>query len=543
MRPADFLMYTILIGASMALAAIIWNYYKGLRKAPRDMWLLFLFKIVEYTGSAAMNMTVVLWLSRDCGLGDVAAGSFISGWSILLSVMGMFSGALVDAVGLRKTQIISVLLLIFARVMFTFLTNPTLVFVFGFIPMGIGFAIVGPLVSVAIKRFTTKEGAALGFGLFYVLMNCGYAMGGMMFDWIRGHFASRDAATGKLIDENAGTMLLGHHFSTYQLMFVFGACATLISLTIAFFLREGVRVNDNGDIVIDPPKASESWVDTVKNAAVQTGRTMKATASERYFWTFMGMLSITLFVRFVFFHFQYTFPKYGLRVLGDGAKIGSIYGVLNPVLIVFLVPIVAYLTKKVSSYKMMIVGATVSSFACFIGVIPSSVFAHVTNSVLGELVFVKWLRMAPDMAALMQNPPTTSYWPLIFMVTVFTVGESIWSPRLMQFTAEIAPKGREGSYIALAVLPFFVSKFFVGPLSGWLVKTYTPLNEAGKAMSFYPNHQMVWVWIGGMAILTPIGLLVFHKLFTHTNADTGGATTPEKAALADVAAAEEAENP
>jgi MFS family permease len=514
MRTADFVMYTVLIGAVLALSAIVWNYYKGLRKAPRDMWLLFIYKIVEYSAYAAMNMAVILWLSADCGLSDIAAGSFVSGWSIFLSIVGMLAGPLVDTIGLRKTQIFSVVLLIASRVVFSFVTHPVLVFIFGFIPLAIGFAIVAPLISVAIKRFTTKEGAALGFGLFYVLMNLGYAAGGVFFDWIRGFYAVRDAA-GKIVNENAGTAILGWHFSTYQVIFVFGVAATLVSLVISFFLRDGVRVNEQGEVVVDPPVKSGSGMEALKKAAKETGTIIATTAREKYFWIFMSMLGILLPVRFVFFHFHYTFPKYGLRVLGEGAKIGSIYGVLNPVLIVFLVPLVAYFTKKVSSYRMMIVGAAVSSLACFIAVMPAEWFVHFNNSLLGELVFVKWLGFAPSLDALVQNPPTAAYWPLIFMILVFTVGEAIWSPRLMQFTAEIAPKGREGTYIALAVLPFFVAKFFVGPLSGWLVKTYTPLDEAGKAMAHYPNHGMVWWWIGGMAVFTPIGLLVFRKLFSH----------------------------
>ena len=83
----------------------------------------------------------------------------------------------------------------------------------------------------------------------------------------------------------------------------------------------------------------------------------------------------------------------------------------------------------------------------------------------------------------------------------------------MQFTAEIAPKGKEGTYISLSVLPFFFAKFFVAPLSGWLVSSYVPLDEAGKIASSYPNHHMVWVIIGGMALVTPIGLLVLRPFF------------------------------
>ncbi len=154
---------------------------------------------------------------------------------------------------------------------------------------------------------------------------------------------------------------------------------------------------------------------------------------------------------------------------------------------------------------------------------------------------MKWLGFVPDMAALAQNAPTAAYWPLIFMILVFTIGEAIWSPRLMQFTAEIAPKGREGTYIALAVLPFFVAKFFVGPLSGWLVKTYTPLSEAGKALPHYANHAMVWWWIGGMAVFTPVGLLLFRKLFNQTPVVSDEATVPEKMAEGEVKAAEDSE--
>lgn len=521
MTAANAITTTLLIGAALALVAIIWNYAKGLRDSPRDMWLLFGYKFVEYSAYAAMNMSVSLWLSKDCRLGDVAAGSFISAWSICLSVMGMFAGALVDAIGIRKTMIISVVFLIFARLVFAFVTQPLWVFVFGFMPLAVGFAIVAPVISVAIKRYTTKEGSALGFGLFYVVMNIGYAVGGLFFDWIRGALGSKDDA-GKVLDENAGMFLLGHHFSTYQMIFLVGLAATAVSLVITWFIRDGVEMTDEGEVVIRPPERAGSAIDAVIKGAADTGRLLWTTVKERFFWVFMGLLTMTLFVRFVFFHFHYTFPKYGIRVLGEGAKIGTIYGVLNPVLIVFLVPLVAMFTKKTSSYKMMIWGSAVSSLSCFIAVLPPEWFAGLTNTVLGELVFLNALGMAKDMNALMAAPPVPEYWSLIIFISVFTIGEAIWSPRLMQFTAEVAPKGKEGTYIALSVLPFFVAKFFVGPMSGMLLNAYTPVDAAGKALADYPHHHMVWVWIGGMAVLSPIGLLVFRNWFLRNTAHHDG---------------------
>ncbi len=530
MSLADFLTYSILIGGVISLVMIIWSYIKGLKESPRDMWFLFIYKFIEYSAYGAMNIAIILWLSRDCGLGDVMAGSYIAAWSMMLSVVAMVAGALVDTIGIRRTLVISVVFLLVSRFFMSWLTNPAAVFILGFVPMAIGFAIVGPLVSVAIKRYTTKEGAALGFGLFYVIMNIAYAVGGFFFDWIRDFYGARDAA-GKIIDENAGTMLFGMHFSTYQMIFIFGLGATAISFIVLFLIRDGVEIGDDDKVVYKPIKQYGSGTEAIKSAAKETWQLISSVIREKYFWIFIGLLSLTLFVRFIFFHFHYTFPKYGVRVLGEGAKIGSIYGVLNPVLVIYLVPLVAYFTKKTSSYKMMIIGSTVSALSCFIAALPAGWFEPLTNSVLGEMIFVRWLGMADSLPELMKSPPVVEYWPLIFFITAFTVGEAIWSPRLMQFTAEIAPKGREGTYIALSVLPWFAAKFVVGPMSGLLVGAYTPVDEAGKSLAPYTDHHMVWIWIGGMAVFSPIGLLLFRKWF-HKQTEARALEDAEKEASA-----------
>lgn len=507
----DVIAWGIVVAALLGLGFIIWSYKDLYTMCPREMWLLFLYKFIEYTAYAWMNMAIILWLSADCGLGDIAAGSYISGWSMMLSLMAMVAGALVDTIGIKKTLYISIVFLLISRFFMSFITDPVVIFVLGFLPLAIGFAIVGPLVSVAIKMFTTKEGAALGFGLFYIVMNIAYAVGGKAFDWFRDVYAQHDAA-GKVINENFGAVIFGHHFTTYQLMFVYGFFATCISLVVILFIRDGVEVTEEG-VKIEPIQPKGTGLGAIQNAAIKTVQMIKSVMFSKYFWIFMGMLSLTLFVRFIFFHFHYTFPKYGIRVLGEGAKIGNIYGVLNPVMIVYLVPIVAFFTKKVSSYKMMIVGSIVSALSCFIVAIPTVHFEWLTESVLGELIFINWLGMANNMQELMANPPIPDYWPLLLFIFVFTIGEAIWSPRLMQFTAEIAPKGKEGTYIALSVLPFFLAKFFVGPMSGILLNAYTPVDEAQKPLSSYPDHSMIWVWIGATAILTPVGLLLFRKLF------------------------------
>jgi dipeptide/tripeptide permease len=486
----------------------------ALKGSPKELWFLYAAKVVEYSAYGGANLAFVLFLSADVGLSDQQAGSYIGVWSMLVTIATILVGAVCDAIGIKRTLILGTLLLLFARVFMPLSDSLLWVTLLSFVPIALGTAIVGPVLSVGIKRFTTSEGAALGFGLFYTLMNVGWAAGGLIFDGIR-----------TALGEHAmvAIPLLGGEMSTYQVIFTASLVLTIPTLLLVLFMREGVERMDDGSIVVTPaaPRAEGTmWHATavvMKKAAADTGRIFGKAVSERAFWVFIFLLAIPVPVRMVFFHFHYTFPKYGIRVLGDGVKIGNIYSVLNPVLIVLLVPVIAALTKKVSSYRMMSIGTAVSAGAVFLAALPPSLYEPLMGTWLADLVFNTWLGVPV-------GQQTPLFFVMIVYVMVFTVGEAIWSPRLLQFTAEIAPAGREGSYIALSYLPFFAAKLVVGPLSGWLLTTYTPertfiLKLADEplrvmgAVSPYADHGMIWLIVGGMALVSPIAFVAFAKVF------------------------------
>ena len=151
---------------------------------------------------------------------------------------------------------------------------------------------------------------------------------------------------------------------------------------------------------------------------------------------------------------------------------------------------------------MLLIGTALSAGAVFLCFIPESVAISLGDGILGDLIYDYWLGVPVG-----QRDPF--YISLIIFIFFFTIGEAIWSPRLMQFSAEIAPKGKEGAYIALAILPYFVGKALAGGMSGFLLESYTP-----STLSVFPDHKTVWLWIGGMAMISPVGLVVFRKLFT-----------------------------
>ena len=477
---------------------ILWNYAKGLKDSPREIWILFSAKLLEYAAYGASNMAFVLYLSKDCGLDDIAAGSYIGTWSTLMTCISILVGSVVDAIGVKRTLLIGMGVMLLGRLVMPFTNDLILVSLFAFIPVAIGNAILVPVLSVGIKKYTTSESTALGFGLFYTLMNVGFALGGYIFDKVREIFGEH---TIQMIP------VAGIEISTYQIIFLVSFIITIPSMLLILAMRDGVSLSESGLISVSQRETNDlnfikSLFQEIKKSSVDTVSIMKTVFLEKSFWTYLFMLGILVFVKLVFYHFNYTFPKYGIRILGDGIKVGSIYGILNPVMIIFLVPIIAHFTRHIKSYYMLIVGTVVSSISIFIAAIPGFFFEPLVKTWIGNLILVDWLELIPER----QNPIILG---LVLFIVIFSIGEAIWSPRLMQFSAEIAPIGKEGTYISLSYLPYFLAKMIAGPMSGWLIATYTP-----EGTKFYPNHYMIWIWIGGMTVLSPIGLVVFRRLFT-----------------------------
>jgi len=94
MSLADFLTYSILIGGVISLVMIIWSYAKGLRGAPRELWILFITKVIEYTAYGAISSSEftllgdavnlafrIEALTRDLEKEILVSGDFLKGWA------------------------------------------------------------------------------------------------------------------------------------------------------------------------------------------------------------------------------------------------------------------------------------------------------------------------------------------------------------------------------------------------------------------------------------------------------------------------------
>jgi hypothetical protein len=169
----------------------------------------------------------------------------------------------------------------------------------------------------------------------------------------------------------------------------------------------------------------------------------------------------------MFQHMHFTWPKYVLREQGASFPVGKVWG-LNSLLILGLAPLGTALTRGRKPFNVLLLGATISAASPFVLCLGSSLPLQVT------------------------------------MVLVLTVGEALWSPRLYEYNLSIAPRGREATYVSLAALPYFLAKFLVGPMSGYLLEAYCP--EVGPR-----NPAMLWAIIGGLTMLGPVGIFLLRR--------------------------------
>ncbi|MBI4802955.1 MAG: MFS transporter [Elusimicrobia bacterium] len=467
--------------------------FMALKGAVRELWIIFGTKIMTILAYSLVNSVLVLWLSSDLKFGDKSAGFVIASWSTILTTFTVMVGSLVDAVGIRRSLLAGFGLAALARFVMAFFAAQWIAVPFGLFPLALGEALQTPVMVAAVKRFTTTRQRSIAFSLYYSMMNVGFAIAGYVVDKVRGGLGEYGHFT---------VPYVGIQISTYQTIILLGMLCTLPNLLLTWFaMRDGVEATDEGvKITPQTPKyPGESFTNAVllssRDALKDWWRIFSSLWTQPTFYRFLAFFGFVVFVKLILYHFYYTFPKFAIRELGEGAPIGQLFGTLNAVIVIILAPVVGALTQKFTAYKSVIIGTTIAALSVFLLALPPALFLGLADGPFGAAL-AWWLNLA--------RPLNPLYAAIALCVIIYSVGESFYSPRLYEYPAAIAPKGQEGSYMALSMLPYFFAKFFVGALSGFLLAAYCPAEG-------HRNSQTIWLIVAGMALLTPIGLLLARR--------------------------------
>lgn len=425
---------------------------RALASSPRELWLIFGVKLLESVAYFAIYNLLVVYLQEDLHYGDIAGGSLAGTWLTAISILTFVSGFIADSLGIRRAMIASVTSCVLGRLLLTVGSSRTTA-IAGLVVMTWGVASMIPTMTAAVRQYTRRSTVAFGFSLFYVLMNVGALIAPLTVGWFRRHYGH-------------GAELFGSHLSSSRLIFAVGLLATAASFGLVLAMRpDDVVARLQGE---DPDEAQLASGESAEKKRSAPWVVFREVVGESTFWRFMALVSLLVLVKLIFQHAHLTWPKYALREFGSDFDFAS-YWAINPAMIILLTPLATAFTRRRSAFTSIVAGAFLSAV--------SVLFMAVSTTVAASVAFIVTL----------------------------SLGEVLWSPRLYEYTATIAPKGREASYMGLSQLPMFLAKPFVGFLSGYLLAGYCPTTGPRES-------TLMWAIIGAMTLVGPVMLVLLRRV-------------------------------
>ena len=429
-------------------------------KASRALWginLSYLLEGITYFGVVGY---LVIYFTDFVKLDDISAGQMVGFQTAGITLAMLFLGATVDWIGVRKSLLYSLFFMLVGRIFLTLgptITSNTglwssahLIAMLGLFGIILGYGIYQPACYAAVKQFTTEKTAAMGYAMLYAIMNLGGFLPGIIAPPIRKAFASEQDGILAVMWVYVGLTVLG----------IIVVAVILTKKTIEKTINE-VSTETKEKIEADKKEEEE------KSAKEKIKFYLKNFPIKDY--RFMFFIFILIPVQTLFAHNWLTLPVYFKRAFtGVVADNFEFFTNFNPILIFILTPMVAALTTKSDTYKMMIYGTFVMAFPTFILALGPSIY--------------------------------TVFAYLILM----TIGEAMWQPRFLQWVAEIAPKGMTGIYMGIGQFPWFLTKVVTSLYSGWFLMHYAPEGVPPSQM----NTETMWLIYGCIAMMSSIGLFL-----------------------------------
>ncbi len=423
--------------------------FKDLFKVSRALWGINISYVLEGLTYFGVVGLLAIYFNNFIGLDDINAGQMVGFLTAGITLSMLFLGATVDIIGVRRALLISLIFMLFGRILLSL--SPTffgtmglwssshIVAMLGILGIIIGYGIYQPACYTAVKYFTTEKTAAMGYAMLYALMNLGGFLPGLISPPVR------------------------HAYGIIGVYWVFVALTIVGIIVIAFILTNRA---------VDIAMKESGWIN--KRKENQEGK--KSTIEQIKYYIKNFPIKDTRFIFFIFIlipvqtlfaHNWLTLPLYFSRAFTGVVQHNFEFFVnINPILIFILAPMVAALTVKSDTYKMMILGTFVMALPTFI------------------------LALGPNI-----------YTVFAYLI-IMTIGEAMWQPRFLQWVAEIAPKDMTGIYMGIGQFPWFLTKVITSLYSGWFLMQYCPAGVPPEQM----NTEFMWFIYGLVAIISPISL-------------------------------------
>lgn len=440
---------------SEALSRVRGN-IRQISTAPQELWVIFVLKFFTSYAYFTWSLVLTLYLSREFGLSDMDAGWAYGTYGVMSTLFGIACGWIIDFLGVRKSLMLGSAITSVSRVIITFTTSRNLTLALLFIALPFGESLGIPILTIGVKRYTNATNRTFGYALFYSTMNVAGFVAGPIVDSCRAFFSEGVHVTLPYFGVR--------YLSDLRFAILTSACASISFFVVTLLFMRDVELDESGNILEFEPNRS--------NVVSSTWSALK----DRAFWRLALLTFLLVAVRLVFGHNSATLPKYLIRQFGEDAPFGMVFAI-NPLLIIFLVPLTALVTKHMASFPMILYGSILAA-------------------------------ASPLLICIDQ-----SYLMISLYMVVLSLGEAVYSPRVYEYSMELSARGSEGLYSSLASAPLFTIQFVVGGMSGWLLSAFMP-----KGGPYY--GKMVWGIIGLTSLASPALMFIFRNFIENDKKDS-----------------------
>jgi MFS family permease len=140
---------------------------------------------------------LAIFFNDFIGLDDIDAGRMVGVLTAGITIAMLFLGATVDWIGLRKSLLISLSLMLVGRILITMSPgigvsglwdSAHVISMLGILGIILGYGIYQPACYAGVKQLTNEKTAAMGYAMLYALMNLGGFLPGIISPPIRRAF-------------------------------------------------------------------------------------------------------------------------------------------------------------------------------------------------------------------------------------------------------------------------------------------------------------------------------------------------------------------
>lgn len=397
----------------------------------RSFWVANVSEIFERLSYYAVFSTLAVYLNHTLAFSTKASASLTGFFGGAVWVMAIFGGALADRIGFRRALSTAYCILTCAYFLIGSIGAPWLAPIRALMPLGLvagvvlflpalGVALVKPSVVGTTARASKPSVRSTGYAIYYTMVNIGSTAGPFLAGWMHARLPT-------------------------QAVFMLAAVSVfaMVFLVLGFFKE---------------PRTGSETAPTL----AQVGRNLVTVLSNGRFVLFLLIFSgywIVYWQQFLIL------PLYITDYVDPNANTAMIL-ITDPLVVITLTIGVNALTKRIPSFRAVVLGTLLTA--------------------------VGWLVIAAHASVL----------AAVASLIVVGIGEIVQSPRYYEYISRLAPAGQQGTYMGFAFLPIGIGSLVGGWFGGTLLQHFGKTHQASQ----------IWLIVAGVGVLTALLLWMYDRV-------------------------------